>query len=76
MHDAFLMEHLGTLKSETLRTLLESGAWDTITVGGEEVDIDILYRPDRPASPGVPAVPVVQQAPVPAAHPEDPRVVA
>jgi 2-polyprenyl-6-methoxyphenol hydroxylase-like FAD-dependent oxidoreductase len=41
--DAFLADHLRRLKPETLRTLLESGAWDTVNSGGEEVDIDILY---------------------------------
>ncbi|MDX2708277.1 FHA domain-containing protein [Streptomyces sp. PA03-6a] len=48
--DATLREHLETLGSETLRTLRDSGPWDTVTVGGEEVDIDIFYRDARPAS--------------------------
>ncbi|MGW8761408.1 FHA domain-containing protein [Streptomyces sp. NPDC055815] len=43
--DATLRNHLETLGSSTLRTLWESGAWDTLMVGGEEVDIDIFYRP-------------------------------
>ncbi|WP_369142962.1 FHA domain-containing protein [Streptomyces sp. R44] len=43
--DATLRDHLETLDSSTLRTLWESGAWDTLMVGGEEVDIDIFYRP-------------------------------
>ncbi|MFI1290205.1 FHA domain-containing protein [Streptomyces sp. NPDC020792] len=42
--DAALRDHLRKLKPETVRTLLASGAWDTLTVGGEEVDIDIFYR--------------------------------
>ncbi|WP_079171593.1 MULTISPECIES: FHA domain-containing protein [unclassified Streptomyces] len=42
--DAALRAHLETLRSDTLRTLLDSGAWDTLIVGGEEVDIDIFYR--------------------------------
>ncbi|MFD7896362.1 FHA domain-containing protein [Streptomyces sp. NPDC059743] len=46
--DTTLRDHLRTLKSETLRTLLESGAWDTLIMGGEEVDIDIFYRKDAP----------------------------
>ena len=50
--DATLREHLGKLRSETLRTLLTSGAWDTLIVGGEEVDIDIFYRQDSPVSTG------------------------
>ncbi|MFF4778916.1 FHA domain-containing protein [Microtetraspora fusca] len=49
--DATLVEHLRKLKSETVRTLLVSGAWDTLVVGGEEVDIDIF---DRPVSPDPP----------------------
>jgi hypothetical protein len=49
--DTTLRDHLETLKPETLRTLLESGAWDTLIVGGEEVDIDIFYRQDLPAAP-------------------------
>lgn len=53
--DEFLREHLRTLKTETLLTLLESGKWDTFNVGGEEVDIDILYRPDPSSRPGIPA---------------------
>ncbi|MEU9860171.1 FHA domain-containing protein [Streptomyces sp. NPDC047971] len=48
--DPTLRDHLETLDSTTLRTLLESGAWDTLIVGGEEVDIDIFYRQDAPAA--------------------------
>ncbi|MFD9032243.1 FHA domain-containing protein [Streptomyces sp. NPDC059567] len=48
--DPTLRDHLETLDSGTLRTLLESGAWDTLIVGGEEVDIDIFYRQDAPAT--------------------------
>ncbi|GII05018.1 FHA domain-containing protein [Planobispora takensis] len=42
--DASLRAHLGKLSGETLRTLVVSGAWDTLVMGGEEVDIDIFYR--------------------------------
>ena len=49
--DDTLRAHLRTLRPETLRTLLDSGAWDTMIVGGEEVDIDIFYRPDPAAVP-------------------------
>jgi 2-polyprenyl-6-methoxyphenol hydroxylase-like FAD-dependent oxidoreductase len=45
--DTVLREHLHTLKSETVRTLLVSGAWETLIVGGEEVEIDLFYRPDK-----------------------------
>ncbi|MFB9601506.1 FHA domain-containing protein [Streptomyces roseofulvus] len=55
--DATLREHLRSLNSSTLRTLWESGAWDTLIVGGEEVDIDIFYRQDPPSTaPRAPAV--------------------
>ncbi|MGW4897574.1 FHA domain-containing protein [Kitasatospora sp. NPDC004240] len=49
--DTTLRDHLRKLRPETLRTLLASGVWDTLVVGGEEVDIDIFYRPD-PAPAG------------------------
>jgi 2-polyprenyl-6-methoxyphenol hydroxylase-like FAD-dependent oxidoreductase len=49
--DDTLRAHLRTLRPETLRTLVDSGPWDTMIVGGEEVDIDIFYRPDPQATP-------------------------
>jgi hypothetical protein len=49
--DQTLREHLRTLRPETLRTLRDSGAWDTMIVGGEEVDIDIFYRPEPQLTP-------------------------
>lgn len=45
--DATLRHHLSGLDGETLRSLARSGPWDTLTVGGEEVDIDIFYREDE-----------------------------
>ena len=45
--DEVLRDHLEQLRPETVRILAESGVWDTLTVGGEEVDIDIFYRTDR-----------------------------
>ncbi|MFE2139976.1 hypothetical protein ACFW9X_43565 [Streptomyces sp. NPDC059466] len=44
------MSRLGTLESSTLRMLVLSGAWDTLTMGGEEVDIDIFYGQDSAAA--------------------------
>ncbi|GAA4103295.1 FHA domain-containing protein [Nonomuraea soli] len=41
--DVRLRAHLGRLSAETLRSLAVSGAWDTLVMGGEEVDIDIFY---------------------------------
>jgi 2-polyprenyl-6-methoxyphenol hydroxylase-like FAD-dependent oxidoreductase len=49
--DATLRTHLSTLHTETLRTLVTSGEWDTLIVGGEEVDIDIFYRPEVEPAP-------------------------
>ncbi|MEU1863486.1 FHA domain-containing protein [Streptomyces gardneri] len=46
--DPTLRSHLESLDSSTLRTLWESGPWDTLTVGGEEVDIDIFYQQGSP----------------------------
>ncbi|MFF9148560.1 FHA domain-containing protein [Streptomyces sp. NPDC014861] len=48
--DPTLRRHLESLGASTLRTLWESGAWDTLLVGGEEVDIDIFYRQDAPST--------------------------
>ncbi|WBB81011.1 FHA domain-containing protein [Micromonospora sp. WMMD882] len=48
--DQTLSDHLRKLKGETVRTLLASGPWDTLTVGGEEVDIDIFYRQELPVA--------------------------
>jgi hypothetical protein len=56
--DEELRNHLLTLDPATLRTLQESGAWDTLIVGGEEADIDLFYQSDSPrlrASPHRPA---------------------
>jgi 2-polyprenyl-6-methoxyphenol hydroxylase-like FAD-dependent oxidoreductase len=49
--DSILRDHLQTLRAETLRTLLVSRAWDTLIVGGEEVEIDLFYRQDAPVAP-------------------------
>ncbi|MFF9490495.1 FHA domain-containing protein [Streptomyces sp. NPDC014676] len=64
--DEELRAHLSTLAPATLRTLRESGAWDTLIVGGEEADIDIFYQQDAPVF-----VPTAPPAPVP-----DPRTSA
>ncbi|MFJ4152940.1 FHA domain-containing protein [Streptomyces galbus] len=52
--DAALTERLRLLSSETLRMLVLSGAWDTLTMGGEEVDIDILHHPTAMSVDSVP----------------------
>ncbi|MFE2889547.1 FHA domain-containing protein [Streptomyces graminifolii] len=48
--DEAILERLRTLESRTLRMLVLSGAWDTLTMGGEEVDIDIFYGQDSTAA--------------------------
>ncbi|MCK2220296.1 FHA domain-containing protein [Actinomadura sp. ATCC 31491] len=57
--DATLGAQLRGLRPETLRAFLSGGAWDTLIMGGEEVDIDIFYRQDPPD------VLVSAQAPLP-----------
>lgn len=50
--EAALRAHLERLSGATLHTLAVSGAWDTINVGGEEVDVEWLFAaPDAPPSP-------------------------
>ncbi|GAA5705385.1 FHA domain-containing protein [Streptomyces avermitilis] len=55
--DEELRSHLSTLAPSTLRALQESGAWDTLIVGGEEADIDIFYQSDAPVFVGRPVDP-------------------
>ncbi|WP_344939656.1 hypothetical protein [Sphaerisporangium flaviroseum] len=59
--DTTLLDHLRELKSETLRTLLVSGPWDTLVVGGEEVDLDIFDRQDPPEAPALETPRVAKQ---------------
>ncbi|MFG2475742.1 FHA domain-containing protein [Streptomyces fagopyri] len=68
--DDELRAHLSALDPATLRTLWESGAWDTLIVGGEEADIDLFYQSDapvyvpRPADPrSIPAGPAPANLP-------------
>ena len=46
--DATLRAHLEPLSGALIHTLLTSGPWDTINVGGEEVDIDWLLDGPQP----------------------------
>ncbi|MEV4048359.1 FHA domain-containing protein [Streptomyces sp. NPDC049744] len=62
--DQELWEHLSALAPATLRTLQESGAWDTLIVGGEEADIDLFYQQDAPVF--VPAAPRASDPRLPA----------
>ena len=60
-----LRAHLEQLSGATLHTLAVSGAWDTINVGGEEVDVEWLFAtPDAPQGPE----PGPPMAPAEAAH--------
>ncbi|MGV9388119.1 FHA domain-containing protein [Streptomyces olivaceus] len=65
--DEELRTHLSALAPATLRTLQESGAWDTLIVGGEEADIDIFYQQDAPVF-----VPAAPRATDPAPDPRTP----
>ncbi|MBG0850443.1 FHA domain-containing protein [Streptomyces spinoverrucosus] len=60
--DEELRSHLSMLAPSTLRTLQESGAWDTLIVGGEEADIDIFYQSDAPVFVARPIDPRIQAA--------------
>ncbi|MCK5901822.1 MAG: FHA domain-containing protein [Cocleimonas sp.] len=42
--DQVLQEHLATLDAKTLRTLVVSKPWNMGKVGGEEVDVDLLFE--------------------------------
>ncbi|MEU6214543.1 FHA domain-containing protein [Streptomyces sp. NPDC047023] len=55
--DDELRAHLSQIAPATVRTLLESGAWDTLIVGGEEADIDLFYQADSPVYVPRPADP-------------------
>ncbi|MFE3460691.1 FHA domain-containing protein [Nocardiopsis aegyptia] len=48
--DVRLRDHLRSLDDATLRALVDSGPWETLMVGGEEVDIDLFHREGRPSS--------------------------
>ncbi|MFE2875903.1 FHA domain-containing protein [Streptomyces roseus] len=61
--DGELRSHLAPISPLTLRTLRESGAWDTLIVGGEEADIDLFYQSDSPVYVPRPADPRARQDP-------------
>lgn len=49
--EAALRKHLERLSGATLHTLATSGSWDTVNVGGEEVDVEWLFAaPEAPAN--------------------------
>jgi hypothetical protein len=47
--DATLRAHLEQLGTATLHTLVAGDAWDSASVGGEEVDVDWLLAPAEAA---------------------------
>lgn len=47
--DQTLQSHLERLPGPLVHTLLVSDSWDTVNVGGEEVDVDWLLDAPRPA---------------------------
>ena len=52
--DATLRAHLDQLSGPLIHTLLISGPWDSVSVGGEEVDIDWLLEGPKAGQPAVP----------------------
>ncbi|HET9893533.1 MAG TPA: FHA domain-containing protein [Streptosporangiaceae bacterium] len=50
--DATLRAHLERLPASLLHTLVISEPWDTVNVGGEEVDVDWLLEAPRRPRPG------------------------
>lgn len=50
--DETLRKHLERLPGSLLHTLLLSDSWDTVNVGGEEVDVDWLLDAPRSATAG------------------------
>jgi FHA domain len=52
--DATLRAHLDQLSGPLIHTLLISGPWDSVSVGGEEVDIDWLLEGPQAGQPAVP----------------------
>ncbi len=55
--DATLRAHLNSLSGPLIHTLLVSGPWDTVNVGGEEVDVDWLLEGPQVAPAQPPTVP-------------------
>ena len=56
-NDEVLRAHLETLEAKTLRTLVISNPWNMGKVGGEEVDIDLLFEEPEWIIPPEPVVP-------------------
>ena len=52
--DGTLRAHLGRLPGQLLHTLLVSEPWDTVNVGGEEVDVEWLFDAPRRGVPSRP----------------------
>jgi hypothetical protein len=52
--DATLRAHLDKLGAPLIHALLLSGPWDTVNVGGEEVDIDWLLEGPLAGEPAIP----------------------
>ncbi|HVB43870.1 MAG TPA: FHA domain-containing protein [Streptosporangiaceae bacterium] len=55
--DATLRAHLERLSGELVHTLVASDVWDTANVGGEEVDVELLFDAPPPRRPRQPLVP-------------------
>jgi hypothetical protein len=66
--EAALRKHLESLSGSLLHTLMVSGPWDTVNVGGEEVDIDWLLDGPQPAEPAISPKPAMNPNAVTRAH--------
>ncbi len=60
--DQTLRDHLISLDSRTLRTLVVSEPWDTINVGGEEVDVDLFFDEPEDDIPSVQPISFIYEA--------------
>ena len=60
--DRNLEKIVAKVSGQTLKTLVDSGPWDTSTMGGEEADIDLLWQgASKPASASPPAQTVTRE---------------
>ena len=66
--DATLHAHLEHVSPQLLHTLVVSGPWDTVNVGGEEVDLELLFEAPRPRE-----LPLVSTDPIRVAPEAGPR---
>lgn len=68
-NEPVLRAHLERLSGATLHTLAVSGAWDTVNVGGEEVDVEWLFTTSDAATNPEPDLLAAAAAQAPAEAP-------